>query len=245
MEDEAPSIKNYVYTITGQIQNSESCLCFHALSYHIYYLLSNYPSFFRFVLLLRNIIPTREGQTINILSTPPFLKIKVLQLVIPLQLTHAHVYTNHWQQCLNKRSMETLTPCGSPSLPFDFLLLSLLDTSKQQGPCSAGNVCSGAVWLASTVLLYSQDTNWWDSSRNIWKLNLSTSVNYTLLSPQWSQLSWSTGKQRALNFYQNNYSMEEMQWMLSAIFFKNASELVKLPVAEPYLHFCRKSASLF
>lgn len=33
MEDEAPSIKNYAYTITGQIQNSESCLCFYALSW--------------------------------------------------------------------------------------------------------------------------------------------------------------------------------------------------------------------
>lgn len=33
MEDEALSINSYVYTITWQIQNSESCLCIHSLSW--------------------------------------------------------------------------------------------------------------------------------------------------------------------------------------------------------------------
>lgn len=167
---------------------------------HIFYLSSNNQSFFWFVLLLRNTIPHTWGTNYqHPLRTTP-LKIKVLWFIIFSQLTHPDLDTNHWQQCLNKRSMETLTPSGSPSLPFEFLWFSFLDTSKQQGPCSTGKVCSGAVWLASTVFLYSQDTNWWDSSRNVWKkLNLSTSVHYTLLSAQWSQLLWGTGKGCTLN----------------------------------------------
>lgn len=162
------SIESYVYTITGQIQNSESCLCIHALSWSYILLIIKQPIILLVCFAFKKHNPHTGGTNYQhpLHSTPfenknpvkiyPFTVKSSWSIYKPLaamleQEEYGNIGSSSWE----------------PTLAFGFPLVQpFLGTSKQQGPRSTGKVCAGA--LSSCTLRTQTDGTAAEMSERSW-----------------------------------------------------------------------------
>lgn len=110
MEDEAPSIKSYVNTITGQIQNSESCLCIHALSWSYILFMIKPPIILLVCFALKKHNPhTGETNYQHPLHSTPFKNKS------PVMITSFHSFSSVFSSVFVK------VPVAEPYFPFAFV----------------------------------------------------------------------------------------------------------------------------
>lgn len=215
---------------------------------HIYYLSSNNPSFFWFVLALKKHNPHTGGTNYqHPLHSTPFKNKSPVMIYILSQLKQPDLYTNHWQQCLNKRSMETLIPSGSPPLPaFWFPLVKPFGHKQaagiyREGVFRCSVTCKHCPPVLSGHKLIGQQQKCLKGAEPFyfcaWHSALSP-VKSTVVKP-WERMC------PQLLTKQSQHGRKAGDVLCNI--FQNASVLVKLTVAEPYLLFAliEKSALIF
>lgn len=137
MEDEALSINSYVYTITGQNQNSESWMCIHSLSWSYILFIIQQPIILLVCFALKKHNPHIWGTNYqHPLHSTPF-KNKSPESYYPFTVNSFWSIYKPLAAMLEQEEHGNTDSFWEPILAFWFPF-----GHKHQGPCSTGKVCS-------------------------------------------------------------------------------------------------------
>lgn len=236
MEDEALSIRSYVYAITGQIQKSESCLCIHVLSWSYILFIIKQSIILLVCFTLKKHNPHIWGTNYHSLYSTLF-KNKSLATYYPFTVNSSWSIYKPLEAMLEQEEYGNIDS-WEPLLAFWFPLVKPFGHKQAAGTmlyrggvfrCSV--TCKHCPPVLSGHKLMGQQQKCLKEAEPFYfsALHSALSPGKSTVMKHWERLF--RQKLRA----QPQYGRNAMD-VLSTNFLK-ASVLVKLPVAEPYLLF--------